>query len=264
VGYIDTAVLADRVWFRYDAAYDNRQPNRAEFIWAWPPPFGGGPPLDETSLDYQDFTAGFELRATEQISGFFEGYARLSNPEVNDNTAGFGDINAGFKVELYSDSLQVATAQFRTYIPTGDEDRGMGTGHVSLEPSLLYLRRIGDRLNVEAEGRYWIPIAGTEGRAGSVLRYGLGASYRAFDWGDMSFAPVAEFVGWSILDGDSRFRASPSDIITRISDGDQITNLKAGIRMNWGMNSLYAGYGRALTGQAWYEDILRIEFRRAF
>jgi len=29
-------------------------------------------------------------------------------------------------------------------------------------------------------------------------------------------------------------------------------------------NDVYIGYGRALTGEVWYKDILRVEYRRFF
>ena len=43
VGYIDPAIPADLFRFRYDAAYDNNRPTRAEFFWSPGEPFGAGP-----------------------------------------------------------------------------------------------------------------------------------------------------------------------------------------------------------------------------
>src|SRR3954451_6027482 len=55
VGYIDPAPPRTTFRLRFDAAYDNNRPNRAEFFY----PQGGspgtpGPPLPETSVDYQE------------------------------------------------------------------------------------------------------------------------------------------------------------------------------------------------------------------
>jgi hypothetical protein len=47
--------------------------------------------------------------------------------------------------------------------------------------------------------------------------------------------------------------------------GDTIINAKLGARLrlaNFG--DIYAGYGRALTGDRWYRDIWRFEFRLFF
>ena len=43
VGYIDPAIPAELFRFRYDAAYDNNRPTRAEFFWSPGEPFGAGP-----------------------------------------------------------------------------------------------------------------------------------------------------------------------------------------------------------------------------
>ena len=72
---------------------------------------------------------------------------------------------------------------------------------------------------------------------------------------------VAEFVGWTVLGGRKVLRPGPSES----AYGDTIVNAKLGARVGLGPKAdFYAGYGRALTGQTWYSDIFRIEFRRRF
>ena len=47
--------------------------------------------------------------------------------------------------------------------------------------------------------------------------------------------------------------------------GDTIVNGKVGVRTYFGEGSdLYIGYGHALTGDRWYKDIIRVEYRLAF
>jgi hypothetical protein len=189
---------------------------------------------------------------------------RFLNPEINDNTAGFGDLNAGLKWAFWQNDVSTFTFQFRTYAPTGDADRGLGTDHVSLEPGILGLYRLTERLFVEGEVRDWIPIGGTEGFAGNVLRYGLGLSYLAAETDILTVRPVTEFVGWSVLDGMKSNLAGVFD-----ADGDTIVNAKLGVRVGLGegdaiygqRHSIYAGYGTALTSDVWYEDIARLEYR---
>jgi len=49
------------------------------------------------------------------------------------------------------------------------------------------------------------------------------------------------------------------------ADGDTVVNVKAGVRVDLGeMGSLYAGYGRALTGEVLYKDVVRVELRTDF
>ena len=57
------------------------------------------------------------------------------------------------------------------------------------------------------------------------------------------------------------------------SAGKTIVNAKMGVRVGFGdlletgwfsSSDLYVGYGRALTGDVWYRDILRVEYRVRF
>jgi hypothetical protein len=262
VGYIDNAIVGNVFRFRYDTAYNNRRPNRAEFFWARGAPFGPGVPLPEKSVDYQDFMTYLEAAGpSRRASLFIELPARLVNPEVNANSGGFGDMNAGGKFSFVRNDDLVATFQFRTYIPTGDADRGLGTHHVSLEPGLLTWSRLSDRWCWQSELRYWIPIDGTD-FAGDIIRYGLGVQYDLCRTPTLTFAPVLEFVGWTVLDG-AQTAVSPAGIAT-VEDaaGDTIVNAKLGMRVRFGCRGdLYFGYGRPLTGDRWYENIYRAEFR---
>jgi hypothetical protein len=69
-------------------------------------------------------------------------------------------------------------------------------------------------------------------------------------------------VGWTVLDG-KEFNADTGQILD--ASGDTIVNAKMGVRLWWGnQNSFYLGYGRALTGDVWYKEIFRAEYRLAF
>ena len=95
--------------------------------------------------------------------------------------------------------------------------------------------------------------------SGNVLTYGLGGSYDLGSMGGVSFAPVVEFVGWSVLSGYETTNLGPAS-----ASGVNIVNAKIGIRTNFGHSSVYAGYGHALTHDLWYMSIVRLEYRYAF
>jgi hypothetical protein len=278
VGYIDSAVPMTQIRFRYDSAYDNPTPDRVQFFYSEDGP--GGLLGDETRVDYQDMRMYFEYAPTCRLSAFVEVPVRFLNPEVNANTAGLSDIEAGFKYAIKACPDDYITAQLRVYTPTGDAvGRGLGTGHVSLEPGVLFFRRFSDRLVTEGEFKAWIPIsesrvAARQPSAGelfsaTVLRYGLGAGYDLWQGYccDDCCTPtsrltgVAEFVGWTMLGGFSNF---PNTVNAQGVGGDTIVNGKFGARYTTGNKSLYVGYGRALTGPVWYNDVLRAEFRITF
>jgi hypothetical protein len=262
VGYIDGAPLEDQIRIRIDGAYNNRRPRRAEFFWAKAPP-PTGPARAESSVDYQEAQLYVEKVLTDGLSAFVETGFRLLNPDVNDNTGGLADMNFGVKCALYDCEDFLLTFQFRTYLPTGDADRGLGTDHVSLEPALLFYMPWDDRWTIEGEFKWWIPIDGTE-FAGDILRYGVGVSYAVYDDCCLSVRPVVEVVGWTVLDGMAT-AVSQKDIVTlEDSAGDTIVNAKLGVRVWCGSSDFYAGYGRPLTGDRWYENTWRLEWRLRF
>src|SRR5207245_1236098 len=81
VGYVDSAIPTNQFRLRFDAGYDFHRPNRAEFFYAKNAPIGGpGLPLVERSIDYQDFSAYIETKATDRLKSWFELPVRLINP----------------------------------------------------------------------------------------------------------------------------------------------------------------------------------------
>lgn len=288
VGYIDSAVLGSQVRLRFDAAYKSRSADRVEFVYA---KYGQpGAPLVERGIDgHQELAAYLEHQTCDWLSFFAEVPFRWIDPVVNDNTGSLYDMTAGAKLSLWEmDDAQV-TAQFRTYLPTGDANSGLGTDHVSLEPSLLYLEKLSDRITFEAELRDWIPInASTTGPgggqgggggggsgggqggqrefSGNVLRYGFGFGYRAYQDNSVRITPVTEVVGWHVFSG-----LKSTNTGDRISAaGDHITNLKVGLRLatlsggTTAGSNVFVGYGTVLTDDIWYSDILRLEYRKSF
>lgn len=265
VGYMDNPIVGNQLRFRYDSNYNARQPARAEFLW----PVGGtrGPgPGPDTGVDYQDLAAYAELEVSDSWSLFGELPVRFANPEIQDNTAGLGDGNFGVRHGFWSTGDSAATFQFRVYAPTGDGSRGLGTDHFSLEPGLLLYQELAPRLTGYAELKDWIAVGGSENFAGNVLRYGLGASYLvAEECPHRNVSAVTEFVGWTVLSGGSAI-TTPGPV-TRFVDaaGDTIVNAKVGLRWRFTANTdLYGGYGRGLTGDTHYSDMLRIELRRSW
>jgi hypothetical protein len=258
VGYIDPAIPRTTLRFRYDAAFDNPVPNRSEFFYAGP---SRGTQVPERSADYQELQAYVEAAVSPNFSAFFEVPFRFIDPEVNDSAGGFSDINAGVKYAFIHDECRTATFQFRAYAPTGSASSLLGNGHTSLEPALLFYREWTDRFRTEAELRTWVPVGGTD-FAGPALRYGVGASYTAYCGSCVQIAPVVEFVNWTFLGGrKTEFTGTDTPVVSSAT-GDHVLNVKLGSRLRFNDHfDLYAGYGRPLTGDTFYNDIVRFELR---
>src|SRR5262245_41316458 len=186
VSFIDSALPSQFFRLRYDSSYDNIFPNRSEFFYAGVP---HGPPRQERRVDSQDLSAYAEALLDRNISLFVELPMRFLNPEINNNTNGFSDMNAGFKYVLVGDEFFTGTFQLRLYAPTGAASRGLGTHHFTLEPALLANLRLTENLTAETELRYWIPLTGDD-FAGDMVRYGLGLSYRVLDSEEVQISPV--------------------------------------------------------------------------
>lgn len=275
VGYIDSAIPATQVRLRFDAAFDNPTPDRSEFLYRASTAATGAPISPaEPRVDYQDVTTYLEWAFTPLWSVFFEAPFRMINPELNANNAGFGDLRLGVKGVLWMDQRQLLSGQLRTFVPTGDADKLLGTEHSSVEPALLYARRLSDLTMLESELRVWVPIDGTtipEGEfAGPIVRYGIGLGHDLFYEADHCHRKterltlVTEFVGWTVLDGFATVPANPTMARLIDADGDTIINGKCGLRWTDAERSLYLGYGRALTGDVWYRDIVRAEYAIRF
>ena len=281
-GYIDNAIIGTRFSLRADAASGNDNPDRAEFFYAkcgcfrnealrdvlgaaFDPTSPGPGNLPEADVDYEELEIAYEHAFSE---GRFSVFAELPirSIDLNDNMAsssGLADLRVGAKVAIVASADRYLTFQVRAYLPTGEPRDGLGTDHSSLEPGLLLFQQLTDRLTLGAELKYWYPHSGSSAVglsddpsdefSGDILRYGVGLAYDFTASSGLQLAPVAEVVGWSVLDG---FKTAGS------ADGDTIVNLKLGTRIRGGFpGSFYVGYGFALTDDVWYDGIFRVEYR---
>ena len=262
-----------------------------------------GPRQLPSEVNYQEATAYFELATKDnRFSAFADipvRYLDFRNlqedgnlaaeinpltkkffPEPKDengtqhtNLEGLSDIQLGFKAALIASPTQFLTFQLRTYVPTGNAANGMGTGHVSLEPGLLLFKQLTDRMFFQGQARYWVPLTG-DPVAGDIFIYGAGLGVDAYRSGSLHIVPITEVVGWTVMSGfQSVFGpmgVSPASGLPTthgVSDasGNTIVNVKFGARTYFGAgHDVYMGWGHAVTGDRWYRNILRVEYRYTF
>ena len=187
--------------------------------------------------------------------------ARFLDPTVNKNQAGAGDIQFGAKYSFLQQGPLLATAQLRTYFPTGDASKGLGTGHASAEPGLLFLYQGSPKWRVESEVMVLVPI-NDEKYGSEVIRYGSAFSYGERNPDGLWVTPVVGGQGWSVVRGRETVFVNPKQSFIRTARGDAIVNGNVGVRAGWGyLGDVYVGYSRALTGDVWYKDMFRVELR---
>jgi hypothetical protein len=283
VGYIDDASIESRLRVRFDAASGNTAPDRAEFFYAkcgcftqldpahvYYDPDAPGPREGAASdVRFQQLNVWGEYAFGNFVSVFGQLPVRWLQPQsfiagtgpgFSDHS-GLGDLRAGAKIGFAPAVDQTLTAQVQFHFPTGDASKGLGTDHASVEPGLLYQVHLAERATIESQFGIWLPFGGSAGVpisvdedfSGRVLTYGIGSGFDLLNRGSVQLGPVVELVGWRVLGG---YQAVDID-----ADGTNIVNLKIGGRLSLAGNSIYVGYGFALTDEVWYDDILRFEYR---
>jgi hypothetical protein len=265
-------------------------------------PKARGPEQFPGKLNVEEATAAIEYAPSKCFSAFVEIPVRFLNftniqeepdteafrepnpgdnaiPPAGNDPAGLSDIRFGFKYALIADPDRYLTTQLRIYSDSGNASRGLGTGHWSVEPSLLYYKQLNDHLEIQGQFTDWIPIAaGPE--AGNVLQYGAALGYTVYNRGCFRVTPVMEVVGWTVLSGlesvalpsgETGAIPAPAGVAVPLAHGvqeaagDTIVNLKFGVRTHFGQSSdVYIGYGRCVTGDRWYKDIVSLEYRFSF
>src|SRR5262245_6452199 len=122
-GYIDSAIPVSQFRMRYDSAYNNNRPDRAEFFYpkcgcfkiSGLDPNADGPPLPEKKVDYQELRSYLEFAPIPQFSAFVEVPVRWINPDQNQNDVGLGDVMFGAKYAFLYTPDTVLTAQVETF-----------------------------------------------------------------------------------------------------------------------------------------------------
>ncbi len=173
---IETTAPLNNFRFRFDSVHGVPWPDRSEFVWAKP---GRGPAAD-TGVSYQDFRFFSEI-ATEKFSTATDIPIRILNPDHDGDTAGLGDMNLTTKLVMLDGRKWQITQFLRTYFPTGAPRKGLGTGHVSMEPGVLFRYDWCQELMLHSELRFWFPLGGDPKHSGQVLRYGFGYGYLLHD-----------------------------------------------------------------------------------
>ncbi|MBV9155203.1 MAG: hypothetical protein JO097_03015 [Acidobacteriaceae bacterium] len=283
-GYIENAIVGNQIRLRFDAAFGFQDPDRAEFFYAkcgcyrslnktdpeYDPNAPGPGAGIAMKLNFQEVHLNVEYAPLPRLSFFADvpersiEFTSVTSGTLK-NASGLGDFEAGFKAALLASPERYLTFEMGAFMPTGHPSLGLSTNHFSVEPLLLYNQKLSDHVTIAGQFGDWHPVGGSAGLptsspngfAGDVLTYGLGASYDFVSGSDNHVTPVLEFVGWSVLSG---FATGPGP-----ASGTNIVNAKLGVRFSiHNHNSIYVGFGHALTNAHWYEEILRLEYRYAF
>lgn len=197
--FSESARPQTRQRFRWDYFRGYPFVDSAEYVWASANGLG---PAAEPQIDFHDLTMYVET-GSEKFSFFVATPYRSAYLDSGGHYAGFSDIQTGTKTLLHDTSLVQLTFQFKTYLPTASPGKGLGTGHVSLEPGLLLGIQLTERSFLQAEVAEWIPIGGDPDAAGALLRYSTSYNRRLFQsLSKNELIATIEYSGLSFQDGN--------------------------------------------------------------
>jgi hypothetical protein len=258
--------------FRWDNAFDFKNPDRAEFFWAR---FGQkGPRNVVRRFDYSELSLYME-GAAGNFGFFINSPYREIDPEPAvfelgkpfPEVSGFADIDVGTKSLLLDCELLQVAFQFRTYIPTGDFHKGLGTGHVSLEPSILFTLKLSPRTYLQGQLSYWIPIGGDNEFEGNVFHCHFSLNREL--WcitPNLLLVGTAEINEWTPINGEytsTDFQIDGKNV--GIGAAAAMVSAGPGLRL-FICDKIDVGVGTAFafTGDRWAEEFIRAEFRWRF
>lgn len=261
--FLDAARPKTQMRIDIDSAWDLPLPDRAEWFWAQEnkkgPHVPGGAGVRH--LDYYQFSLYAEAAADRAGLVIVTPYLMVDPSDVPGHS-GFGDIQIAAKSMLLDCELMQLTFQFKTYVPSGNFLEGLGTGHASLEPSLLMNLRLDEDMYLQSQLAYWIPVGGDDIQ-GTVIHWHL--ALNKVLWKpccDIQLVGSAEADGWDIMNGQY------TGIDGKLGGADEvgnIVNLGGGVRL-FICDKIDLGIGATfgVTHDTWAESMVRGEFRWRF
>jgi len=263
----DSARPVTQMRLRWDTGWDMLAPDRAEYFWAREKgPLG--PNAVARFLNYRELTMYTE-GAIDKIGVFVEQtyrevglHASPISPTGDATFSGFGDLNIGTKTLLLDCDLMQFAFQFKTFIPVGSAGKGLGTGHVSLEPAFLTTLHLAPDTYLQMEAAYWIPVGGDSLYQGNVFHSHIAVNQVLWRLcRDVVLVGTMEFNEWSIINGNFTDPGTGNPVRAR----DTIFSLGPGARfVICDRIDLGAGTAFAVTGDRWAEEMVRAEFRWRF
>jgi hypothetical protein len=260
--FIDHARPRSTMMFRYDSGVNLILPDRAEFFWSR---IGQkGPGQAERSVNYNDLILSNEI-AAGNFGLVIEQSYRQQDAEVNGRVSGFGDMRIATKSMLIDCELLQCTFQFKTYIPIGNFNRGLGIGHVALEPSFLTALKITPDTYLESQYSQWIPVGGTSGFEGNVLHIHQSLNHLWWRKKSLQFITTWEYQAYIFQNGQFTLPADlqpGGDLVTARANREAYHYTGPGARLVV-CDKYDVGVGAtfALSDDHFAEQLYRVEFR---
>jgi hypothetical protein len=251
---------------RFDRGMGLTRPDLGEFFWARADGSGLGPPppagsLATARLNYSELKLYNEI-AHGGFSAIMEFPYRSIDADGQPRMGGFSDMMFGTKSLMLDTELLQWSLIFRTYVPVGVPLRGLGTGHVSIEPALAVAMNFAPETYLQGEIAERVPIGGNSQYSGGVLQYHLSLNHTLF-----RPQPSMPIIGTFEVSGYTFHEGAYTDPVLGTRFADRTTYLGAGPglrvflcnRMDFGVGSAIS-----LTDNNLADYLIRSEFRMRF
>jgi hypothetical protein len=264
--FVDGARPITQMRLRWDDSFGIPRPDRAEY---WAAQEGvKGPKNTIRTLDVEEFSL-YNEAAVSRFGLFVQIPYRevdlFGDPAVAAGT-GFADMQIGTKSLLLDCELLQITFQFKTFIPIGTTGTGVSTGHVSLEPALVFGLKLAPGTYLQGEAAYWIPLGGDSGFQSDVFHAHLSLNQMLYRFlPDVQLIGTCEISEWSIISGNYTFGTDANGNSIVVNSSGSMVNAGFGLRLNI-CDKIDFGVGTQfhLSGNRWYDNEVRAEFRWRF
>ena len=245
---------------RYDSGFGLRTPDRAEYFWSKP---GKGPAMSRDQINFQDLRFINET-GSDSFSVITEIPVRFIDADSLHSTSGIGDMKVATKLRLINGQKWQVTQILRTYINTGSARKGVGAGHLSLEPGLLARYELSPDTYLHSECKLWVPIAGDPVFSGNVLRSGLGISHVLYETDRFAIIPNLEMVNFTYLTGQKTVGTRSPRV-----NGEAAINLMPGARFVFGPKGDLGLFelgvsGLVGLGDEYVNQMFRVDFKLSY
>ena len=206
--FVDAARPKSSTRLRWDYANRLTRPDAGELFWARDDGKGKGPKATLASIKGVPALSYNEINLITEVASGPAGvatsvpYRSWDAEPFAHSAAGFADMSITPKTLLVDTDLFLCAMQMRTIIPIGNFSKGLGVGHVSLEPGLIFGLRLSPETYLQAMVLEWIPIGADPSYAGANLQWGLSVNHRWWQpVKDIQLIGTAELTGISFQDG---------------------------------------------------------------
>jgi hypothetical protein len=240
--YSDSIRPISQQKLRLDIGRNLVNPTRNAYMFAPNPIF----PYPVQSLNYNDVYLSTEI-ATGGFSILSDISYRTLSINPSEGGGAFGDMMIGTKSLLFDTELIQIAMEFKTFLPTGNFTSGYGTGHVSLEPSLLACLKLKEKTYLQGQISEWIPLGSTTppvGTAGSLLHAHLSLNHVLHEVNpDIPIIGTLEYTGYY-------FQAGGNQDVSSIPTGGSTTSSSTTPTTNNFYGSSSSGSSSSSSGSA--------------